>query len=270
MKVLWAWKAAFIFRKEISIAQDESPRMERKGAGKPALQNTLGFHTKQAAFCKNLSEYSVKIISVSGLSALSVQGIEIFTFHSNSKCLKCLTVYRALMEKCPLVLCKCNTSVHPHCVCALLWNCHRHSNRKALVMWCALQNGLPGSCARDTPLRQENPSTAEILLSSWIASSRLIGIFMVFLFLCHCCLVSTFEHRSSNLGLQAKFSWWIFEQRMVWTTYGFYILKCLENNSEKFWRQLIIKWNSGISLVVQWLSPCSQCRGHGFDPWSGN
>ena len=24
------------------------------------------------------------------------------------------------------------------------------------------------------------------------------------------------------------------------------------------------------SLVVQWLRPCSQCRGPGFDPWSGD
>ena len=26
----------------------------------------------------------------------------------------------------------------------------------------------------------------------------------------------------------------------------------------------------GTSLVVQWLRLCSQCRGPGFDPWSGN
>ena len=26
----------------------------------------------------------------------------------------------------------------------------------------------------------------------------------------------------------------------------------------------------GTSLVVQWLTPRSQCRGPGFDPWSGN
>ena len=26
----------------------------------------------------------------------------------------------------------------------------------------------------------------------------------------------------------------------------------------------------GTSLVVQWLRPCSQCRGSKFDPWSGN
>ena len=38
--------------------------------------------------------------------------------------------------------------------------------QKALVMLCALQNRVPGSCARDTPLWQENPITEEILLSS--------------------------------------------------------------------------------------------------------
>ena len=27
---------------------------------------------------------------------------------------------------------------------------------------------------------------------------------------------------------------------------------------------------SGTSLVVQWLTPLSQCRGHGIDPWWGN
>ena len=26
----------------------------------------------------------------------------------------------------------------------------------------------------------------------------------------------------------------------------------------------------GTSLAVQWLTPHSQCRGHGFDPWLGN
>ena len=26
----------------------------------------------------------------------------------------------------------------------------------------------------------------------------------------------------------------------------------------------------GTSLMVQWLTLCSQCRGAGFNPWSGN
>ena len=26
----------------------------------------------------------------------------------------------------------------------------------------------------------------------------------------------------------------------------------------------------GTSLAAQWLTPCSQCRGPGFHPWSGN
>ena len=33
---------------------------------------------------------------------------------------------------------------------------------------------------------------------------------------------------------------------------------------------LVKKQDCVTSLVVQWLSPCSQCRGPGFEPWSGN
>ena len=40
--------------------------------------------------------------------------------------------------------------------------------------------------------------------------------------------------------------------------------KLIENGSE---RNVAV---SGTSLVVQWLTPLSQCRGHRFDPWLGN
>lgn len=103
-------KPSFIFRKEISIAQDVRTRKERKGGGKPVLQNILCFPTlaQQAVVSTDLSEHSVKIIPTSNLSGLSapVHGIvEIFIFHSDKKMPKiahCLP--RFSREEGPLVL----------------------------------------------------------------------------------------------------------------------------------------------------------------------
>lgn len=149
-------KPSFIFRKEISITQDERTRKERKGK-KPALQNILCFPTltQQAIVSTDRSEYSVKIISIPSLSGLSVQVysiVGIFIFHSDKK-MSQTSVYQALTEKSPLVLWKC-----PYA--AMLLVCTpveiaTQLHQKCLQTWVCPPKWLPGCCARHTIVDRE-------------------------------------------------------------------------------------------------------------------
>ena len=89
-------------------------------------------HRQQVALSINLSEYSVNIISTPDLSGLSVQGVKIFIFHSNSKTSKmscCLLSFNR--KSAPWFCANARTKVRQHCLCALLWNCYQIQQQKS-------------------------------------------------------------------------------------------------------------------------------------------
>ena len=70
-----SWKSFYIQKRNFNSTGMKAPERKGKGRESQLCKRPLAFTQKTAAFCKNLSEYSVKIISTLGLSALSVQGM---------------------------------------------------------------------------------------------------------------------------------------------------------------------------------------------------
>lgn len=201
-RVLWTWEAFFYIQKgNFNSSGCKNQKGKKGGGGKPVLQNILCFPTlaQQAVVSTDLSEHSVKIIPTSNLSGLSAPEhgiVEIFIFHSDKKMPKiahCLP--RFSREEGPLVLWKC-TYTSPLLVCTPV-EIATQSAKTAFSHGWALQNGLPGCCARHAIVGRERHCCRETSIH-WNASSGAIAFSMVFLFFLPRPYGEHLEQRSAN------------------------------------------------------------------------